>query len=418
MQTHLDGLTTVAGWTELLVAKLAGSTLDFRLNADSRTALAGILPINSIMRTKSLLFLSVLLLLLAACGGSKDSVPSAGSDPNPQPSTPADLVVEEVQGGLSFPWELVFAPDGRMFFTERPGRLRVIDAQGNLVSQPVFEAPSPNTEAGLLGLEIDRDFANNRRLYLFYCDTQDHCQIVRLVENNNTATIDKKLIDLSGGVRHIAGRIRIGPDGFLYVGYGDTERREQAQDRSKLAGKILRMTLDGEPAPGNPIPEQPFAYAYGFRDPQGLAWTASGQLYATDHGWNSHDEVDLVEAGKNYGWPTCEGSCNNPDFVDPVKLFFPETAAPSGGVFYTGSAIPQWRDSLLFGTLGLDGNDFARHIHRIKFGSDGRQIAEEEVLYRGQYGRIRNVVQGPDGNLYFMTSNGGSSDKILRIRPR
>jgi aldose sugar dehydrogenase len=372
------------------------------------------------MRFKSglLLMLSLgVLLLMPACGGSADS-PSAGPDPNPQPSSPVDLVVEEVQGGLSLPWELVFAPDGRMFFTERPGRLRVIDAQGNLVPQPVFQAPSPNTEAGMLGLEIDHDFANNHRLYLFYCDTQDHCQIVRLIENNNTATIEKKLIDLSGGIRHIAGRIRIGPDGFLYIGYGDTERREQAQDRSKLAGKILRMTLDGEPAPGNPIPEQPYAYAYGFRDPQGLAWNASGQLYATDHGLNSHDEVDLVEAGGNYGWPTCEGSCNNPAFKDPVKLFFPETAAPSGGVFYTGSAIPQWRDSLLFGTLGLEGNTFARHVHRIKFGSDGRQIAEEEILYRGQYGRIRNVVQGRDGNLYFMTSNGGGSDKILRIRPR
>jgi glucose/arabinose dehydrogenase len=160
-------------------------------------------------------------------------------------------------------------------------------------------------------------------------------------------------------------------------------------------------------------------YALGFRDPQGLAWDSSNQLYGTDHGENSHDEVNIIFAGSNYGWPICEGICGNPAFVDPVKLFFPETAAPSGGTFYLASAIPQWRDSLLFGSLGLADNTFAHHVHRIKFRAPGsREIVEEEVLFHDQFGRIRNVVQGPDGFIYFMTSNGFNNDQIVRVRPR
>jgi aldose sugar dehydrogenase len=365
--------------------------------------------------------LAVLAAFLVSCGGdsSTPETPTTPTTPTGSPSTPADLVVEEVIGNLEVPWELVFAPDGRWFFTERPGRVRVRDANGNLLTQPAFNEPTPNGEAGMLGLEIDPDFTNNHRLYLFTCPSRDTCRLMRMVENNNQLTVDKVLLEVSGGPKHIAGRIKIGPDGLLYVGYGDIGNPSNAQTTDNLAGKILRMTTDGAPAPGNPFPQQPLIYAMGLRDPQGLAWDAASQLYATDHGENSHDEVNIIFSGKNYGWPTCEGQCGNPAFEDPVKLFFPETAAPSGGTFYLAGNIPQWRDSLLFGTLGLPDNDFAKHVHRIKFRAPASgEIVEEEVLYRGQYGRIRNVVQGRDGNIYFMSSNGNGGDKILRVRPR
>lgn len=274
-----------------------------------------------------LLSLVAVVIFSVACGGDA-TTPQSPTGPTPTSSSNPELVVEEVVGGLEVPWELVFAQDGRWFFTERPGRVRVRSADGNLLPEPAFNEPTPNTEAGMLGLEIDRDFANNHRMYLFTCPTQMNCHLLRLVENNNRLTVDRVLLEVSGGSRHMAGRIKIGPDGFLYVGYGDTGIPENSQTLSNLAGKILRMTTDGAPAPGNPFPEQPLVYALGLRDPQGLAWDAADQLYGTDHGESSHDEVNMIFPGRNYGWPTCEGRCGNPAFEDPVKLFFPETALP------------------------------------------------------------------------------------------
>lgn len=327
------------------------------------------------------------------------------------------------------PWEIVFAPDGRLIFTEQPGRLRVIE-NGNLLARPAldFTARVPGGEAGMLGLEIDRNFSANGFLYVFYCyetaasATGVRCRVARLVMSGNSAREDKVLLDFLGvgqGRHHNAGRIKIGPDNLLYVTTGDLTQRQRAQDLNDLAGKILRMNLDGSAAAGNPFPDHPYIYAYGLRDPQGLAFDSSGQLYCTEHGEESHDEVNIIHAGANYGWPICEGRCNDPRFVDPIKLFFPETAAPSGGTFYNGSLIPQWNGSLLFATLGLPDNTFAHHIHRIKFNAPGgTEIVEEEVLYRNQFGRIRTVVQGPDGFVYFSTSSGGGVDRIIRIRPK
>jgi glucose/arabinose dehydrogenase len=380
------------------------------------------MPVSKFLLT--LLVCSLVAVSLSCGGGTSTPTPPGTVTPPPAPTPPAgstavDLVTEQVIGNIDLPWELVFAPDGRWFFTERAGRVRVRDADGNLLDEPAFTEPTPNTEAGMLGLALDPNFSVNHFVYLFTCPTQDHCHLLRLFEGNSKLTVDKTLLELDGGPRHMAGRIKFGPDGFLYVGYGDIGNSANAQSLDNLAGKILRMTADGVPAPGNPFPEQPMIYALGFRDPQGLAWDSSNQLYGTDHGENSHDEVNIIFAGSNYGWPICEGICGNPAFVDPVKLFFPETAAPSGGTFYLANVIPQWQDSLLFGSLGLSDNTFAHHVHRIKFRAPGsREIVEEEVLFHDQFGRIRNVVQGPDNFIYFMTSNGNNNDQIIRVRPR
>jgi aldose sugar dehydrogenase len=361
--------------------------------------------------------------------------PPPGPNPPPSPPPPPPggqvaLITETVASGLAVPWEIVFAPDGRIFFTEQPGRLRVIQ-NGQLLAAPAldFTGRVPGGEAGMLGLDIDRNFASNGFLYVFYCyetgesPTGVRCRVARLVMTGNQAReVAPPLLDILGvglGRHHNAGRIKIGPDNLLYVATGDLGQAQRAQNLNDPAGKILRITLDGQPAPGNPFSSQPLVYAWGLRDPQGLAFDSSGQLYGTDHGNASHDEVNIIRAGGNYGWPTCEGICNNPLFVDPVKLFFPETAAPSGATFYNGAVIPQWNGSLLFATLGLRDNTFAHHIHRIKFDAPGgTRIVEEEVLYRNQFGRIRTVVQGPDGFVYFSTSNGGPGDKIVRIRPK
>lgn len=373
-----------------------------------------------------------MLLVLIGCGGSAELSPppeppapdpgGGGSGGGGTPSQP-DLTTEVVASGLTVPWEMVFTPDGRMFFTEQPGRVRVITADGQLVSTPALDltAQVPGGEAGMLGLALDAGFAQNRFLYIFFCTgsaDSPTCRIARLVENGNRVTLDRTLLEFRGARHHNAGRLKVGPDGLLYATIGDLHDSSNGQ-RLNLYGTVIRMNLDGTPAAGSPFPEQPYVYAMGFRDPQGIAWDSSGQLYATEHGPTSNDEIDRVQIGGNYGWAACIGRCNDPRWIDPVRLWNPETAAPSGATFYTSSVIPQWQGSLFFGSLGLADNTYARHVHRIKFDAPGgSNIVEEEALYRGEFGRIRNVVQGPEGFLYFSTSNGGGQDKIIRVRPK
>jgi glucose/arabinose dehydrogenase len=250
-----------------------------------------------------------------------------------------------VATGLDNPWSLVFAPDGRLFFTEPPGRLRVIDATG-LVTTPVLDISSqtPGFEAGLTGMDLDRSFANSGIIYIHYCTQLAdglHCRIARVTVTGNTGALGATLFDYKvQAADHTGGRLMIGPDGLLYLATGDHDTQATSQDITSMNGKILRLNLDGTAAAGNPFPQNPFVYAMGFRDPQGLAWDSANQLYATDHGPTSNDEVNAVEAGGNYGWPTCVGICGNPAFVDPVRLFEPVTAAPSGVTFYHGDTIP------------------------------------------------------------------------------
>jgi aldose sugar dehydrogenase len=376
-------------------------------------------------------FFSLLLTLsLVACGGGSDSNGNNGGtgggggddDGGGGGREPVEVVTETVASGLTVPWAMAFAPDGRMFFTEQPGRLRVISADGTLEPTPVFATATGGGEAGMLGLDIDPNFANNHFLYMFYCTGSNpnfNCHLVRLVENNNTATIDTVLLEVAGGLHHNAGRIKVGPDNKLYVAIGDLGVPENSQNLTNDAGKILRLELDGSPASGNPIPENPRVWAYGLRDPQGLAFDSSGQLYATDHGQNSNDEVNIIRAGANYGWPDCEGTCNAAGIEPPIKLFNPETAAPSGATFYNSDEIPQWTGSMFFATLGLSDNTFAHHLHRMELAGPGSdEVTDEEILYRDEFGRIRDVIEGPDGFLYFSTSNGGGTDRVVRIRPQ
>jgi glucose/arabinose dehydrogenase len=377
------------------------------------------------------------LLLTAGCGGGTTTAgnnppPGGGGGSIPPPGGGGDggnpgpsLTTETVVSGLTVPWEIAWSPDGRMFFTEQPGRLRVF-ADGALQSAPVFDATaiSHGGEAGMLGLAIDPAFSSNHFLYVFYCldsgasPSGIKCRVSRITENGGQFADETVLLEFNGGVHHDAGRIKIGPDRLLYVAVGDFGTPETAQDDSSFGGKILRMNLDGSPA-SFLFENNPYIYSMGHRDPQGLMFDSSGQLYSTEHGENSNDEVNIIFGGKNYGWPTCQGMCNNAAFVDPIKLFNPETAAPSGGTFYNSSTISQWQGSMLFGTLGLADNTFAHHIHRIKLNAlGGTQITEEEALFKDKFGRIRDVVQGPDGFVYFATSNGDGNDKIVRIKPQ
>jgi aldose sugar dehydrogenase len=378
-----------------------------------------------------------LVLSLAACGGGGGSTTaSGGSGGNgggsgggsgggngggSGGSSPVQLTTETVVSGLTVPWALAFAPDGRLFFTEQPGRLRIFQ-NGKLSTALDYTNIVPGGESGMLGLALDPNFASNHTLYICYCADQNgrKCRVSSFIESNNSvAGTERILLEYPGTLsHHAAGRIMIHDD-LLYVTVGDLSDPPLAQDKSSFAGKILRMTLQGAPAPGNPFTENPYVYSYGHRDPQGLAFDSSGALYSTEHGPTSNDEVNLITAGGNYGWPTCVGKCGNAAFIDPVRLWTPETLAPSGATFYNSNVIPQWNGSMLIGSLGLPDNTYAHHIHRLKFDKPGgTTIVEDEVLYRDQFGRIRDVEQGPDGFVYFSTSGGGGADKIVRIKPK
>ena len=352
--------------------------------------------------------------------------PSGPFGTSPGGST-SQVRTEVVASGLSVPWALQFSPDGRLFFTEQPGRLRVM-TNFVLQTQPVFDvtAVTAGGEAGLTGMTLDPNFANNHFIYIFFCRVGAplQCEVDRLIEANGIASFDKTLLTFTEPQdQHTGGRLKVGPDGLLYLTVGDSMQPNLAQDLTSPHGKILRMNLDGTPAFGNPDPAHPLIYALGFRDPQGLAWDSSGQLYGTDNGEVANDEVNIIFAGGNYGWPICQGICNNPQFIDPIRLFTGQSVPPSGATFYNSTVIPQFTGSMFFATLGLQGNTAAHHLHRILFDQPGgTKIVQEEELFKDQFGRLRDVTEGPDGFLYFSTSNATVTtpgvDQIIRVRPQ
>jgi glucose/arabinose dehydrogenase len=339
-------------------------------------------------------------LAVAGCGG--------GAGVN-LPTGP--LTVTTIASGLDIPWAMAAVADGRLFFTERPGRLRVI-VGGALQAAPVVTLPvAASGEGGLLGLAADPAFATNGYLYVYYTYSAGGLlnRVARLVVSGSSAVQDLVLLEgIPGASLHDGGRIKVGPDGLLYVTTGDAGNSASSQNSNSLAGKILRMTRTGAVAPGNPFAGS-YVYTLGHRNPQGLAWDSSGSLYATEHGPSSNDEVNRIRAGLNYGWPTIVGRGNDPAFIDPIFLFFPDTCAPSGATFVMSTLIPEWNGDLLFTCLrGV-------HLHRLRLAGPGSDtVATSEALYTNVYGRMRDVIVGSDGAVYVSTSNGGT-DVILRI---
>lgn len=381
-----------------------------------------------------LAFLALTVALFAGCHRYRSEQtptprPTATATQTPTPTSTegeVELRVQVFASGLIVPWDLAFTNDNRIFVTERTGRLRVI-LNGALQETPVatISDVAPEGEGGLLGLALDPNFSDNGWLYLYYtyrADGELRNRVVRYMEENNQLKTETRqiLVDgIPGSSVHNGGRIVFGPDGKLYITTGDAAEQSLAQDTSSLAGKILRIDADGSIPDDNPFAGSP-VYSYGHRNPQGIAWQpGTGRLYETEHGPTGNDEVNLIEPGKNYGWPVVQDGDHTDPYVAPLT-YYPTAIAPSGASFYDSPAIPQWRGSMLFATLR------GTHLHRITIDpNDPRHITSEEVLYNGQYGRLREVAQGPDGALYVTTNNrdGRGSpiqgdDRILRILPR
>ena len=364
------------------------------------------------------------------------------TNPSEMPTTATEIIsqtesekgrfefhVETFLGNLTIPWSLAFAPDGRAFFTERPGRINVL-ALGSS-NRTIFAeiAVAHVGEGGLLGLALSPDFEVDRFVYVYHSyreGTEILNRVIQYRDKEGAGVNPQVILDkIPGASIHDGGRIRFGPDGKLYVATGDGSVGSRAQDVQSLAGKILRLNPDGTIPSDNPLPNSP-VYSLGHRNPQGIDWNpVNGRLYETEHGPSgeggrfANDEINLIQSGKNYGWPLAVGESNDPSFVNPVLYTGDnETWAPSGCSFYKGSLLSEWKNSFFVATLrGL-------HLHRFLFDAQTGEIKVNEKLLAGGLGRLRDVVEGPDGLLYILTSNrdgrgspAPNDDRILRLMP-
>jgi glucose/arabinose dehydrogenase len=365
--------------------------------------------------------------LLGVVGGVEAQAPRS---PTPKP---IDGVVraETVARGLEHPWGLAFLPDGRMLVTERPGRLRMVGKDGG-ISAPFAGVPAVQArgQGGLLDVALDPRFGENRLVYLSYAEPGDGGTAGTAVARGrlgdsgieNVRVIYRQRPKVSG-TNHFGSRLVFGRDGTLFITQGDRYAyRNGAQDLVVGMGKIVRIHPDGTVPADNPFVGragvQPEIWSYGHRNVQGATLhPETGQLWIVEHGPRGGDELNRPEAGKNYGWPIItygaeywgpkigEGTAK-PGMEQPLYYWDP-VIAPSGLLFYTGEAIPDWKGSLLIGSLrpGL--------LVRLRL-ADGRVALEERYL--GDLGeRIRDVRQGPDGHPYLLTDH--SDGRILRVIP-
>jgi glucose/arabinose dehydrogenase len=347
-----------------------------------------------------------------------------------QADSPVSFRVETVVSGLEVPWSIVWAPDGRMIFTERPGRVRVFE-NGKLQPQPllVLSDVESTGETGLMSIALHPDFASNRLLYLSYAYKGDgqRVRVVRYRETPAGLTDRQVLIENIPAAEYHAGcRLRFGPDHKLYITTGDSTKRQLAQQLDSLAGKTIRVNDDGTAPADNPFAGQPNArpeiWSYGHRNSQGMDFQpGTGLMFQTEHGPTvfdgppGGDEVNIVEKGKNYGWPVIHHTQTRAGMEAPLLEYTP-ACAPASGMFYNGSAFAQFKGNFFFGCL--------RGARIIRVVLNGRQVVSQENLLEGKYGRIRDVAQGPDGYLYFSTSNrdgrgtpAADDDRIIRLVP-
>ncbi len=336
------------------------------------------------------------------------------------------LQVETVAENLRVPWAMDFAPDGRIFFTERGGQIRILES-GRVLDEPVKELDVGSVEGGLLGIALDPDFEENHYVYVYYTYADllfTYNKVVRLTEDGGKLTDELVLIDrIPGGPIHDGGRIRFADDGTLYITTGEAGRPELAQDLDSLGGKILRINSDGSIPRDNPFGGSA-VYSLGHRNPQGLDWDpVTGMLVVSEHGPSgergfAHDEINVIERGANYGWPDIIGDETEEGMRTAILHSGSAVWAPSGATFYDSEEIPEFSGKFLMAALA------GKHLQAVKLDLENNQVISSEEYFAGDYGRLRDVAVDDEGNVYILTSNrdgrgipAQNDDRILKISP-
>jgi len=342
--------------------------------------------------------------------------------------------VSTLTTGLEFPWSLAFLPDGRMLVTERPGRLRILGKDGSLAADAVDGVPEVAVlgQGGLLDVALHPDFATNRWVYLSFAGRDGDglgTEVVRgrLVEHAGRARLEDvrslfRMAPRSSRGQHFGSRLAFDARGFLYITLGDRGEMQRAQRMDDHAGSVIRLHDDGRVPADNPFVKTPGAkpekFTLGNRNIQGAAiHPATGELWTHEHGPQGGDEVNVIRAGRNYGWPVITYGVNygigtrigegtaRPGMEQPLMRWTP-SIAPSGMAFYAGSAFPGWKGNLLIGALR------GQALHRLEL--DGEKVVHEERLLQGQ-ARLRDVRVGPDGLVYLLTDE--RAGRLLRLEP-
>lgn len=360
----------------------------------------------------------------------------AGIVPPPVPVMESDeesFQVEIVLQGLESPWAIVPVADGRIFITERPGRLRVVE-NGRMRPSPVPGVPrvSYQGQGGLLDMVLHPDYAANRLVYLAYTIDSDAGMMTRITRFKETPEGLREMNVIFPGFpgsdkpKHFGCRMTFAPDGKLYFTLGERGEGKRAQDLTDLNGKTLRLNDDGTIPSDNPFvgrkDARPEIFSYGNRNSQGMAVQPdTGYIVQTEHGpsWNDApgggDEVNIIVSGGNYGWPLVHHRGNKEGMIAPLLEYTP-AIAPSGAMFYTGNLFPPWKNDFFFTTL------VGRKLVRVKF--KDQEPVEQEFLLKNRFGRLRDVAQGIDGSIYVITSDTDAygpgrkeGDRLLRLVP-
>ena len=362
----------------------------------------------------------VLVTSLGACTSPSTSPSATSAEPSsgPAPSNATTAApsahssadtgpTRDVVTGLSVPWSVAVLPGGGFLVSERDtAHVLRFGADGSRTDLGQVPDVSPGGEGGLLGLAVRA--SEPSVLYAYATTARDNRVFAIPLSANGLGTPRTVLDGIPKGAIHNGGRIAFGPDGYLYVGTGEAGQRQPSQDRSSLGGKILRITTDGSPAPGNPDPASPM-WSLGHRNVQGFAWDSAGRMWASEFGQNTWDELNLIQRGSNYGWPVVEGRAGRAGFVDPVVQWATADASPSGL------------------TVGPDGAVYlaalrGESLWRVVVRADG-SAGDPQRLLEGRYGRLRDVLTGPYGRLWVVSSTTfrgsprSGDDRIVSLAP-
>ena len=362
---------------------------------------------------------TVAILTLVVCTQCKKKNSSNPTDP----VIPGSVAIKDsvIITGLNYPWEILWGPDNFIWMTERGGKIsRVNPATGVVTLLHTINEVISNGEGGLLGMVLHPNFSTTPNVFVAYNYNNGAVyreKIVRFTYNGTTLTNPVIILDnIAASSIHNGCRLVITPDLKLFITTGDASTQALPQNTSSLNGKVMRLNLDGTIPTDNPVAGNPY-WSFGHRNPQGLVY-ANNVLYSSEHGPSNDDEINIIEKGRNYGWPNVEGFCNTSgeqtfctanNIREPLKAWTP-TVAVCGLDYYNNNQIPQWKNSLLLVALKES------RLYQLKLDAAFTSIASTTEYFAGSYGRMRDVCVSPTGNVYICTSNGGNNDRIIEVR--